>query len=655
MTFKIRQIGISKYGPLEDCKIDLNPNFQCIFGPNESGKTLIIDAVLKMALPSKLHTYLAEDLQRVDGKAHGWITIDVDGKKHEISDSKKANEILPIDLENLRDLLVVRNSDLYNFNEAGCLSRATDLMMGLRTEEIERIQEALKERGQLTPTNLDISTAGGPESAGNQISLARELRSDIGKYLAEVGNTEVSEAESKIIRLTTELEASKHIEAELIEARNLAEFRKLKASLERGRNALGQLVESQEDVVQAGISEISTYRDFDQDYNSLEQKQQKVGRWIILSLTGSVLLGILSQLLNSIIVGVTQSLVMLGIFIGMLVYWRSISKDLYTIRESRKSIIYIARDLGSNTVEVEEAIEAIRKKSKEIEEWKDSLTESVGSIKSLLDLKSGTKEEALALAEQAVANRKPDINEDIDRKYDDNKYKEVKESIEEKRERIEKLRENLRNHQSSLGNFKTRFGKLHFQQYLGRPADYSPDSIDSLPKVQVELKHFISSIEETATQCAIAVKLFDELAEEEQNKISELLSKNSRASEIFSNITHRRYSEITYLSEKKAIRVRRQDGSEMRILNLSKGTKDQMYLSVRLALAEQILRGKPGFFVLDDPFIASDLERRAIQIEMLKKMTDEGWQVLYFTANENLANELKSKFKTNYVTLPPLK
>lgn len=655
MSFTIRQIRISKYGPLEDCKIKVNPTFQCIFGPNESGKTLIIDAVLKMALPSKLHSYLSEDLRRVDGKAHGWLMVDVDGEEHELSDSKDAHEILPIELENLRDLLVVRNSDLHNFNEAGCLNRATDLMMGLRTDEIQKIENALKERGQLTQTTLDISSAGGLGSAGKQLELAKKLHSDIEKYIAVTKESGISGLETEIIQLTDSVKEKKKIERELLEAQKLAALRKLEASVTDSDGALGNLDKLEAEIIEAGVKEIPHYLELEHDYGTLEQKQHSVSRWALLSLFGFIILGIVSQVLNNIGFGIMQSFVMVGIFIFLVMYWWTISKKLDAIAESRKSIISRAKQLGSDAKNIEKAIEAIRGKNQELEVWNTSLTENIGIIKSELELESVGNEKVIALARQEIATRRKDIDQDIDREYDEKKFNEVRESIDEEEERLAELREKLRDYQNSLAEFKTRFSRLRFEKYLERPAEYNPDSIESLSKVQIELEQFISSIEKTAKRCATAVNLFDELAKEEERKISELLSRNSRASEIFSKITENRYSEITYMSDEKEIRVMRQDGSEMQILNLSKGTKDQMYLAIRLALAEKVLGGKSGFFLLDDPFITSDLDRRAIQIEALEKMIEQGWQVLYFTANENLAGELKSRFKKDYVTLLPLK
>lgn len=75
---------------------------------------------------------------------------------------------------------------------------------------------------------------------------------------------------------------------------------------------------------------------------------------------------------------------------------------------------------------------------------------------------------------------------------------------------------------------------------------------------------------------------------------------------------------------------------------LSGGAYDQLYLSVRLALGEKLLKGSQGFFIMDDPFVKADRERLERQLEILKRICDTGWQVIYFTAKEEVVELLKS-------------
>ena len=87
---------------------------------------------------------------------------------------------------------------------------------------------------------------------------------------------------------------------------------------------------------------------------------------------------------------------------------------------------------------------------------------------------------------------------------------------------------------------------------------------------------------------------------------------------------------------------------------LSGGTYDQLYFSIRLALGEKLLKGKKGFFIMDDPFVKADLDRVQRQIEMLKKISKLGWQVIYFSAKKEIKDVLKEDIDhsaVNYIQL----
>ena len=61
---------------------------------------------------------------------------------------------------------------------------------------------------------------------------------------------------------------------------------------------------------------------------------------------------------------------------------------------------------------------------------------------------------------------------------------------------------------------------------------------------------------------------------------------------------------------------------------MSTGALNQFYFSLRVALAQRILT-RPGIFILDDAFIHFDREKRKRSFELLKTLTDKGWQFVY--------------------------
>ncbi|MCL0077979.1 hypothetical protein M1N61_02895, partial [Peptococcaceae bacterium] len=94
------------------------------------------------------------------------------------------------------------------------------------------------------------------------------------------------------------------------------------------------------------------------------------------------------------------------------------------------------------------------------------------------------------------------------------------------------------------------------------------------------------------------------------------------------------------------------DGAILEAEKLSGGAYDQLYFSIRLALGEKLLKGKKGFFIMDDPFIKADPDRLQRQIEMLRKISESGWQVIYFSAKSEIKYTLKEDIESgaiNYV------
>ena len=67
-----------------------------------------------------------------------------------------------------------------------------------------------------------------------------------------------------------------------------------------------------------------------------------------------------------------------------------------------------------------------------------------------------------------------------------------------------------------------------------------------------------------------------------------------------------------------------------RALFLSRGTVDQIYLAVRLAVYDLCLKGQQAPLVLDDALAAFDDGRMALALDLLVRLAEER-QILLFT------------------------
>lgn len=109
---------------------------------------------------------------------------------------------------------------------------------------------------------------------------------------------------------------------------------------------------------------------------------------------------------------------------------------------------------------------------------------------------------------------------------------------------------------------------------------------------------------------------------------------SQRAQELFGKLTHGRYERIT-LGEDFSLDAAAEGEDTLRgTLWRSDGTVDQLYLALRLAVAEELTPDAP--LVLDDAFVRFDDERLAKTLEILKE-AGEHKQVILFTCQSREA------------------
>ena len=116
-----------------------------------------------------------------------------------------------------------------------------------------------------------------------------------------------------------------------------------------------------------------------------------------------------------------------------------------------------------------------------------------------------------------------------------------------------------------------------------------------------------------------------------QQRLSPLLAK--KAAEYFSVLTDGRYDEVTLARDLTAKTRRTGDDVGRELDYLSAGTKDQLYLALRLAVCDLALPGDELCpIVLDDALVTFDRERMALALDLMKQIARER-QVLLFSCH----------------------
>ena len=124
------------------------------------------------------------------------------------------------------------------------------------------------------------------------------------------------------------------------------------------------------------------------------------------------------------------------------------------------------------------------------------------------------------------------------------------------------------------------------------------------------------------------------------------------ASEYLKRLTQGRYLRVWAPLGEHALRVDDAEGHVLPVEVLSRGTREQLFLSLRLALAASFARrGAPLPLVLDDVLVNFDADRAKAAAAVLRDFAAAGHQLLVFTCHEHILKLFQS-LKSPVVRLP---
>ena len=134
---------------------------------------------------------------------------------------------------------------------------------------------------------------------------------------------------------------------------------------------------------------------------------------------------------------------------------------------------------------------------------------------------------------------------------------------------------------------------------------------------------------------AVATSLLENIRETyEAERQPETLGE---ASIYLERLTNGKYSRIWTPLGRNELQIDDQDGSPMSLDVLSRGTREAVFLSLRMALvAAYGRRGVNVPMILDDVLVNLDAKRAAAAVELLHDFSKEGRQLLFFTCHEHI-------------------
>ena len=174
--------------------------------------------------------------------------------------------------------------------------------------------------------------------------------------------------------------------------------------------------------------------------------------------------------------------------------------------------------------------------------------------------------------------------------------------------------------------------------------------LDELSNIEEKLysqKEEYKNLQKINTSIELAKKILERAYEKMKDSVSPIFT--NKLSENISEITNKKYTNI-YFGDEQGLTVELENGNYVPVERLSIGTIDQLYLSLRLAMLDEISKEKVPI-ILDEAFAYYDNERLENILKYLyTKFSDRQLIILSCTKREKEILE-KQNIEFNFVEL----
>ncbi len=268
---RIQEVRVHRYGPLSGLALTGLSNFTLLFGENESGKTLLLDAILRFLLTRKRERDLFAGLDRVEHDPDGYIEIQEGDRVLRFPDQGSLPELLDINADDLRNVLVVRASDLqvHEDKPKEYYAEITDRLMGIHREPIGRILSKLQDIGQLTSTGKLASTKAN-KKLGSRVDDANDL-------LGKIEELQERSAEVDMVALEADLLDANEQQSHAANELDLLTGAKKREQFESGNQLLADVGIHTEQIAALPVIKQAHYDEWRDAQNALNDSERSLG------------------------------------------------------------------------------------------------------------------------------------------------------------------------------------------------------------------------------------------------------------------------------------------------------------------------------------------------------------------------------------------
>ena len=635
---KINKLKINSYGKLKEKEIDLKNGINIIYGKNEAGKStllnFIVDSVYGISKNkngkeySNYERYMPWSGEDFSGR----IEYELDnGNKYEVfRDFKKKNP--KIFNENKEEISKEFNIDKTKGNEFFYEQTKVDEELFLSTLVVGQQEVKLGNKEQSILVQKLANLVGTGE---DNVSYKRAVDRINRRQLDEIGTTKSREKPINILE--------RNIENLETEKQNLSKYQDFKYEIEENKNNLKDEIKElnnennfvkeikileekekiekekinlQENIKNENIEKINLLKQkrkeieknnshilangVDNEKNSkrIEKEKKNLNKKVLILSILVILINVLqfvfikNRIINYIIL-----LTIPAVLVYYFLQKNKLNKIMETVNKENEKKQELINNINLEINGLEQQVEILNNNNLEIDN-------KLQELKNNLDLK-------INLEKEKIKNKYLDLIES-------SKLNELLD--------LENIDFELRNLQEELNNKNIELHKLELDQKNIEP------KLDNLSKIEEELvnnKEKMLTLQKNNLSFILAKQVLENAYINMKNsvtpKFTEELSKN------ISNITNGKYNNIRFNDEEGLI-VEIENGDYIPASKLSVGTIDQLYLSLRLSMIEDLSKESMPI-ILDETFAYFDDER----LENVLKYIDDKFknhQVILLTCTK---------------------
>lgn len=615
---KIRNIKINSYGILKNKEINLENNLNIIYGKNESGKSTLLNYIKNIfyGISKNKNGKEISDYE----KYTPWIGEEFSGKiKYELDNgenfeiyrdfNKKNAKIFNYNLEEISAQFKIDKKDgtQFFYNQTGVdektyistvMSPQQELVLDKPSQNI-LVQKLANLAGtgddkvsfQKAMDKLNkrqVEEVGTNRTQDRPLNVIQNRMKEVEVVLKDeiyyLNNKQNLEAEKDEFLLKLELEKQKNEKIKIINKfiqKNQINLEKNKLKIKiknENEEKIKKLKEEKEKLLKNNFNNLQKNKNLENKKNNFENnklnKKIKINYFIFLIIF--ILLIIMNIfnfkfISNKIINYFLLSLIPIELILFIIYYFKNSKIKKQLIEKDEKEQIEnqkLQESISLIDSQINLLISDVDKLEKEIQEEKEQLKEETEKI--LIELQSET-------------------------------YSFNDENILEK-ESAEKLQKELEKSEEQIVYYQLQLNRIEYEE---KNISEKLEEIISLKEEYENLQEQLQIIQEK-NKCIQATKdLLEKAYEKMKKSVTPKFTQN--LSELIEKITNGKYKKVS-INEENGLVVELENGEYVPANLLSAGTIDQLYLSLRLSMINEISKEKMPI-ILDEIFAYSDEER----------------------------------------------